>query len=182
MDLYNKLHPLGITTHLPDFMDYQKIHKPNVPLRYITYVCSTSIYKLSKFFTKILQRYAGKNFSFVKDSKELADSLKWKNTNTDETLGSFDVIALFTSIPVPVALEVINRKLTDHISQEGIQDFLKHSHHIPKDKLITLLKLVLNNCVCPFQQEFYKQLQGAAMGSPVSPVIGNIYIWNIMRS
>ena len=77
---------------------------------------------------------------------------------------------------MPGTLEVINRKLTDLISQEGIQDFLEHSHHIPKDKLITLLELVLNNCVFSFQQKHYKQLQGAAMGSPVSPVIANIYM------
>ena len=123
-----------------------------------------------------MQRYTGKNFSFVKDSKGLADNLKGKSINTDDTLVSFDVITLFTSIPVPVAPKVIKRKLTDQISQEGMQDFLEHSYHTPKGKLITLLEVVLNNCVFSFQQKFYKQLQGAAMGSPVSPVIANIYI------
>ena len=96
--------------------------------------------------------------------------------NSDETIVSFDISTLFTSIPVLVALEVINRKITTHISQEGIQAFLEHSHSIPKDKIIAVLELVLNNCVFSFQQKFYKQLQGAAMGSPVSPVIVNIYI------
>ena len=84
----------------------------------------------------------------------------------------FDISTLCTSIPLPVGLEVINRKLTDHISQEGIQDFLEHSLHNPK--LITLLELVLNNCMFSFQQKFYKQLQGAPLGSPVSPVMANI--------
>ena len=91
------------------------------------------------------------NNLFVKDSKGLS-------INTDETLVSFDVSALFTSIPVPVALEVINKKLTDHISQEVIEVFMEQSHHIQKDKFITLLELVLNNCVFSFQQKFYKQL------------------------
>ena len=70
---------------------------------------------MSKFLTKILQRYTGKNF-FVKDNKGLGDSFKGKSINSDDTLISFDVIALLTSIPVPVTLEVINKKLTDHIS------------------------------------------------------------------
>ena len=123
-----------------------------------------------------MQRYAGKNFSFVKDSKGLAESLKEKTINPDETIVYFDVSALFTSIPVPVALEVINRKLTTHITQEGLQAFLEHSHSIPKDIIISLLKLVLNNCVLSLQHKFYKQCQEAAMGSPVSPVIANIYM------
>ena len=39
-----------------------------------------------------------------------------------------------------------------------------------------LLKLVLENCVFSFQGKFYKQLHGAAMGSPCSPVVANIYM------
>ena len=44
---------------------------------------------------------------------------------------SFDVSALFTSIPVPVGLELINRKLPTNITQEGTQSFLEHTHNIP---------------------------------------------------
>ena len=82
--------------------------------------------------------------------------------------------ALFTTILVPVAFEVINKKkLIIHIMQEGLQAFMKHTYSIPKDKIISLLKLVLNNCVFSFQHRFYMQLQGAAVGSPVSPVLAN---------
>ena len=76
----------------------------------------------------------------------------------------------------PYTPEVINRKLATHISQEGLQAFLEHSHSIPKDKIISLLQLALNNCVFSFQHKFYKQLQGAAIGSPISPAIANIYM------
>ena len=142
--------------------------KSDVPLRPMISTHGTSTYKLSKFLKKILQAYTGNNFSFVKDSKGLPEILKGKNINSDETLVSFDVRALFTSILVPVALEVINRKLTAHISQEGLQDFLEHSHMIPKDKLIILLELVCSPS--------NKQLQGATIGSSVSPVTANIYM------
>ena len=39
-----------------------------------------------------------------------------------------------------------------------------------------LLKLVLENCVFTFQGKFFKQLHGATMGSPCSPVVANIYM------
>ena len=53
---------------------------------------------------------------------------------------------------------------------------MEHSHSIPKDKIIALLELVLNNCVFSFQHKFYKQLQGVALGSPVSSDTANIYM------
>ena len=170
--MYTKLCPRN-NSQFARFYGLPKIHKPDVHLRPIISVCGTSTYKLSKFLTKSLWWYTGKNFSFVKDSKGLAESLKGKSINTDETLVSFDVSTLFTSIPVPLALEVINRKLTDHISQDGIQDVLEHPTISPKT-LITLLELVLSKCMFSFQQKFYKQLQGADMGSPVSPIIAYI--------
>ena len=173
--MYTKLCLPGDNSPPASYYGLPKIHKPDVLLRPIISACGTSIYKLSKFSTIVLQRYTGKNFSFVKDMRGLADSLKGKSIKPDETLVFFDVCVLLTSIPVPVDLELLNRKLTDHMSQ-GLKDFLEYSHSIPKDKIITFLELVLNNCVVSFQHKFYKQLQGAAMGTPVSPVISNIYI------
>ena len=41
---------------------------------------------------------------------------------------------------------------------------------------MALLKFVLNNSVFSFQGKFYKQLHGAAMDSPCSPVVANIYM------
>ena len=59
-------------------------------------------------------------FLIVKDRKGLSKSLKEQKVAPDETLLSFDVSMLFTSIPAPVALEAINRKFTAHINQAGI--------------------------------------------------------------
>ena len=44
----------------------------------------------------------------------------------------------------------------------------------PKDKVISPLELVLKNCVFLFEGKFYLQLQGAAEGSKIYPVIANI--------
>ena len=47
---------------------------------------------------------------------------------------------------------------------------------ISAEKFIKLLEFTLTNCIFCFNKKFYKQLQGAAMGSPVSPVIINVYM------
>ena len=44
------------------------------------------------------------------------------------------------------------------------------------EKFIKLLEFTLTNCIFCFNKKFYKQLQGTAMGSPVSPVMTNIYM------
>ena len=89
---------------------------------------------------------------------------------------TFDVSALFMIIRVPVTLEIISRKFTEHINQIGIEHFLENTCFMPKDKVISLLELVLNSLVFSFHGKSYQQLQEAAMGSPVSPVIFNIYM------
>ena len=47
---------------------------------------------------------------------------------------------------------------------------------LQKNELMNLLKLVSENCVFSFQGNFFKQLHGATMDSPCSPVVANIYM------
>ena len=94
----------------------------------------------------------------------------------EETFIFFSICVLFTSIPVPVALEVINRKFTEHIDKKGTKHFHENTCLISMDEALSLslLELVLNNCVFSFKRKFYLQLWVAAIGSPVPPVIADI--------
>ena len=83
-------------------------------MRPIVSACGTATYQLAKFLTKILQKYTGITPTFVKDSKGFSEYLRLVHLGKDEELVSFNVSALFTNIPVPTALEVINRLFTEH--------------------------------------------------------------------
>ena len=50
-----------------------------------------------------------------KTVKVSVNTLRSVNIKQEEELVSFDISALFTSIPVPTALDVINRLFTEHI-------------------------------------------------------------------
>ena len=79
----------------------------------IVSACGTATYNTAKFITKILQNYCGKTLSFIKDITDFIKKIKHLSINPEEeTLVSFVVIVLFTSILVPVALQVINSKIS----------------------------------------------------------------------
>ena len=141
----------------------------------------TSTYNLAKYLTKILQVYIGHSSSFVKDSKDLMDKLQSIELQDNEELVSFDVSALFTSIPVNQALDVINKLIIQHQTNMDFKykvgkAWYEVTDHLDRGDIMALLKVVLNNFVFSFQGKFYKQLHGASMGSPCSPVVANIYM------
>ena len=92
-----------------------------------------------------------------------------------------DISALFTSIPVPTALDVINCLFCEHIEDPEAKhkygcSFKCNTIGLEKDEVMQLLKSVLENCVFTFQDKFFKQLHGATIGSPCSLVVANIYM------
>ena len=42
--------------------------------------------------------------------------------------------------------------------------------------IILLLEFCLKNTYFSFQDQFYEKIEGAAMGSPVSPIVANLYM------
>ena len=167
---YTQLRPHGSNSPATRLYGLPKIHKNNMLMCPIVSACGTATYNTAKFITKILQNYCGKTSSFLKDSTDFIKKIKHLSINPEEeTLVLFDVSALFISIPVPVALQVINSKNSTCTSFTNVCK-------IPPVKFIKLLEFTLTNCNFCFNKKFYKQLEGAAMGSPVSPVIANIYM------
>ena len=86
-----------------------------------------------------------------------------------ECLSSYDVSALFTSVPVDPALNIIKDLLEkDHT--------LKERTVLAVSDIILLLEFCLKNTYFSFHDQFYEQVEGAAMGSPVSPIVANLYM------
>jgi hypothetical protein len=84
-------------------------------------------------------------------------------------LGSFDVVNLFTTTPVPETLDLLERKLRADSS-------LKERTHHTVETILKLVKLCVENTYFQLGEKFYQQTCGMAMGSPLSPVICNMYM------
>ena len=80
---------------------------------------------------------------------------------------SFDVVSLFTAIPVKKACEYIQSKL-------DCDDSLCLRTNLDTSIVISLLYFVLSNNYFVYNDSVYKQIHDCAMGSPVSPVVANL--------
>ena len=153
----------------PRLYGLPKIHKPGIPLRPIVSFVGSPTYNLSKFLANILSPLIGNTEQHVQNSLRFLEDLKNYSIDDDESMVSFDVISLFTNVPIKLALEIAERRLklfdTDHLSS-----FSKLSIN----EICTGLNLCLKATYFIYNNQYYKQIYGTAMGSPVSMIIANL--------
>ena len=82
---------------------------------------------------------------------------------------AYDVSALFTSIPLPDAIKAVRIKLDE---DPKLQDCTPLS----RERILGLVSFCLNTTCFTYSEVIYKQKHGAAMGSPVSPIIASLYM------
>ena len=166
-NIYKKMHPTGASS--PKLYGLPKIHNKNIPLRPIVSSQGSVSYGVAKDLARILKPLSGNTIHQVNNSKEFAEDIKKIKLEEGECIMSYDVAALFTSILVKPAIEVIKKKLE--------QDTELHQRTTMSiQNILDLLEFCLCNTYFLFQGQYYEQTQGAVMGSPVSPVLANLYI------
>ena len=109
----------------------------------------------------------GKSQHHIKNTGDFVQQVKWITLQPGECITSYDISALFTSEHIEPAITIIRRKL--ELDQEH------HKRTTMKVEQISLLEFCLKITYFQFQGRFYEQLQGAAMGSPISPIVANLY-------
>ena len=86
-----------------------------------------------------------------------------------QKLISYDVSALFTSILVADAIVAVKQKLEQ-------DDTLAERTPLKIDHILELLTFCLNTTFFVYKEQYYKQIHGAAMGSPVPSIVANLYM------
>ena len=151
------------------FYGLPKIHKPDTPLRPIVSSHGFVTYGVAKELAKILKPLVGKSPHHINSTQDFVEQVKCITLAPGECLSSYDVSALFTSVPVDPALNIIKDLLEkDHTLRERTV--------LAVSDIILLLEFCLKNTYFSFQGQgqFYEQVEGAAMGSPVSPIVANL--------
>ena len=91
----------------PKFYGLPKINKPDTPLRPIVSSCGSITYGVAKELPKILKSLVGKSPHHINNTHDFVEQVNQFTFAPGECLSSYDVSALFTSVPVDPALGVI---------------------------------------------------------------------------
>jgi len=82
---------------------------------------------------------------------------------------TFDVTDLYTMIPRDGALDALGRFLNQHAIEGKI-------NNMTIDTIMKMARLVLNTNCFAFENKYYQQIRGGAMGSPFTMTLANIYM------
>ena len=100
---YRKLYPTGAGSL--KFYGLPKLHKEGTPLRPIVSSIGAVTYATSKELSRILKPLVGKSPYHICNNHDFIEHLKTITLGPEEVMVSYDVRALFTSVPIKPALQ-----------------------------------------------------------------------------
>ena len=140
----------------PRFYGLPKIHKTGTPLRPIVSTIGSPTYDVARYLASLLRPHLRQSESYIRDSAHFVKKLNCLQIEPEDQLISFDVVSLFTKVPIIESMDYISKLFPKDITD------LFHS-------CLTTIYFLWNG-------EFYQQNEGVAMGSLLSPVIANFYM------
>lgn len=90
----------------------------------------------------------------------------------DDVMVSFDVISLFTNVPIGLAINYVQARLKEHCNLESRTSLLV-------EKIVILLRFCFNQTYFSFANTIYHQIEGCPTGSPVSVTVANLVMEHV---
>ena len=153
-----------------------KVHKKGVPVRPIISAIKTYNYELAKYLDSILKPLLDDNTMMIKDTFDFVNRVSKLDPTINKYLVSFDVESLFTNIPtietIEILLDLAFKRDVNNVSNSNL------FHGMDRSELKELLIICTQQSHFQFKGEFYDQIDGVAMGSPLGPLFANAFMSN----
>ncbi|CAF1073952.1 unnamed protein product [Rotaria magnacalcarata] len=151
-----------------------KMHKQGYPLRPIISPIGSYNYELSKYLANLLKNNrTTKPNSSIRDPFDLVRKIKNINCNKNLIMCTFDVDALYTNVPAKEAIEIA---VKDMIKSKTI-----NNTPFNEIQLKRLLEIAVHNIPFRFMNDNFLQTDGVAMGSPLEPILADIFMTNLEK-
>ncbi|CAF4991060.1 unnamed protein product, partial [Rotaria sp. Silwood1] len=172
---HKNMSPKTDTLELAHLHFIPKPHKPDTPLRPIVAAIHAPATEVSKFLNDLLApvflRVARKTtfingIDLVRTLEKYVADGHLKPTTLFIT---FDVENLYTMIPRQGALEALMQFLERHLHNKKIGT-------LRIDDIMRMARLVLDTNIFAYENKYYRQIRGGAMGSAFTQTLANIYM------
>ncbi|XP_069495705.1 uncharacterized protein [Ambystoma mexicanum] len=154
---------------IPTMYFLPKIHKPFETLPEVRPIMSGINWAtegLSKYLDEALKPFVIQMPSYIRDSTHILQSLQDIIWEPDYLLATIDVVALYTNINHDLALQTI-----DYVFRNTSASYSDHVSMLKQ-----FLQFVLGNNMFIFNDQFYLQVRGVAMGAKFAPSLANLFM------
>ena len=163
-ELTNKLKPSG--SNVGKLYGTCKVHKKGFPMRPIVSMINSPEYNLAKYLDSIIKPGIPATYC-VRSNTEVIDYLSRFQFEKGDYCVSYDVVSLFTNIPLDETITLISNILYSDASEK--------KPPMPKCSFIELLKTATGG-LFSYQSTLYKQSDGVTMGNPLAPTLANFLL------
>ena len=170
--LYDELYPH--TAQVPRAYGSPKVHKEGYPLREIVDGTNSVTKRVDKYVSRIIKTYTLDSEYSIKNAKDFVQKMENKNISKDLKMISFDVAALYPSVPQEEALNLFEECLR---SDEN----LKKKTPIPAKELMLLFRTCLKKTYFVFNFKLYQQIDGLAIGASSSVFLAELFMMRLEK-
>ena len=161
--MLKKLLPSG--SQPPRLYGLAKVHKRDIPLRPVLSMPGSPYHTIA---TQIADWLSVVDECKINSSTEkISNKLQDIKINEDEQIISFDIVALYTNVPVLEAIDDCTNLLYSGKYRPPPVD---------RDTFKELLSLCCSNVLSLTNEGYFRQIDGLAMGSPPAPHLANAWL------
>ena len=170
-EIYNRIRPAAAAT--PTLYGLPKIHKEGTPCRPILASYDSFAYECAVWLSEILTPLREQP-SNIKDTFDFVSRILSSKPGPNHMV-SFDVKSLSTNIPIDFVI--------DQILEKSFPDKKALFHGLTHSQFKKLLIWTTKKTTLQFNNRYFKQINGAAMGSPFAPLLSDVCMnWLIDQS
>ena len=146
-----------------------KVHKLKYPLRPIISSIGSYNHELSKYLADLIRNNRTPlSFSYIRNLFDFVRKIHGINNSKGRVMISFDIDNLYTNVPVYETIDIT-------LDTRQFSPLILFS----RSQFKRLLEIAVCDIPFRFQHKTYVQCNGVAIGSPLGPILADIFISNL---